>query len=356
MPNIANTFDEKQYKQVKSKFQNDLRTILPQFSKVLEEKKDLDKNFELSLYIKKNIKTDYSYYLEMAEFDDAVDMVSSHYKEKFKKTEEPKYNIVTFRVGAEYHESSSESDLSSSASSLNSSSSVSSQQQVDDFKKLITDNMPKTENPQGIVFYSEMQAHTTPALLTHDNKIIIFNLSEVDSHIIDHVENYIKLSNLDTKIVYCQSVFDNIDHSSCDIKDSNPQKDAISCIIFAHKYLKLLGEDDYKLFKSMKLSPDNNNIYVLPPELLRYSQSDSLVQRYLDKYQRIFRVPEEQIETLIDYRDDKFGKFRILYHHIKNYTGNTNKQSKIIHELKTLTTNLEHENANFKEDNLFQEH
>ncbi len=350
MPNIARTFDEKQYKQVKSKFQNDLITIFPKFSKALREKKSLDKDFELSEYIADKIKTDYAIKIEHDTFDKVVDLVSGHYKAKFAKTKEPKFNIVTFCVGDKDCESSSESSLSS----------VDSKDQADYFEELITNNMPETKNPQGIVFYSNTQEHATPALLTHDKKIIMFNLFNVDSHITSFIKGYITSSNLDTEILSCQSVFNNCHYNDLGVGKNNPQRDNISCVIFAHKYLKLLCEDEYKLFKTMQLSPNENSVYVFPPELLRYSQSDRLVENTINEHSKILHLSKDQKEDITkkitDYRDKKFGKFRILYHHIKNYTGNKNKKSEMIENLKTLTTDLELENFNLEVKSLLQEH
>lgn len=249
----------------------------------------------------------------MDNFQENLNLVSQHYQKKFKDTGKPEYDIAQFNL------------LRSNANS---------------FKDFITHHTPKeNEPPKGIVFYSGL--HSTAAFITHDNKIIAFNLSlSIDAHNVNKIINFTIESSLNTEIHLCQINFGE--------EKNELQKDDVSCTLFAFKSLKLMCQNDYELFHKMEKSPRYNNTYILPPEILRYAQSDNVVEKCINEYSKVLNLSEDDkqkiTQEITGYRSEKYGKFHMLYHQLKHYTGNKEKQDEMIETLGTLTKELETEN------------
>lgn len=303
MPKIAATFDQKEHYRIQKQamFHSALRQEFPKFANAILDHLKEKPHFIISDYLEENIPVSYC----KNGIVKNVDLFYDHYQKKFKETGKAEYNIPYFWLNMREEREGQE------------------KQRLKDFIKKYKPNV--NSSPKPFVIFNNN--HATAAFITHDNKVIMINQSFFD---VINIEKSSKLLNV--KIIECQN----------SLYSAEPQSDADSCVLFAFKYLKSLCADDYKLFNQLEKSSDGDNTYILPPSLLRYAQSETVVNDITMTYERKIGLTDDEKQELTDYRKNKYGKFRILYHIIKHFTGD---KAGMIEHLKKLTTDLQQEDS-----------
>lgn len=261
-----------------------------EFSKIVNyinktQNKQINKKYKLSYIIKKCVLDNYSEY-DNKTHEACVHKLYNHYQKKFTETGKQEYNIKIFDL-----DNNDDNSL----------------------VQFIVDNTPKAgEQPKGIVFFaSQNNKHAISAFIKHDNKIFIQSLSLHDYALGYRLEQILDEKNINPKVIHLKNW--GMDDDDC------PQKAESGCIIFAFKYTKLLCADNYKLFNDIKPSTVEYNVEILPPDLLKYAQSETVVKKALENYKAIFELSDEKQKEITDYRKNHFGKFRILYHQLKYF-------------------------------------
>ena len=309
MPKIANTF-----------FEKELKRILPKFTIALKNKDKNDRTFNVREYLDNNLELNYA----KNAFNKNIDIFHAHYQEKYLQTGKPEYNIELLNLDCDYGEDEHDK--------------VFLEKTIQQFKSLFEPSSFKNgADVKGIVMFYEN--HATPALITKDNKILTFNLSKHDE------SNNLLLVELDTQCKTNKEIYTCENHDMSRDNESPQQADK-GCVLFAFKYLKMLTENDYALFNELKPLP--NNVYILPPDLLKYAQSETVVTKAMNNYKQTFGLSDAKEQDIRSVRDIKYGKFHILYHIIKHYTGDDEEKSAITEKLQTLRTELGGEQANTK--------
>lgn len=239
--------------------------------------------------------------MEFVNTQERIDLVSHHYQRKFDETKKEEFNIFTLDIDKEIKPHTLES--------------------------LLTDGTTE-DDPKKIVMYDSSEGHATGLLVTHDKKIMMIALSSVDNLRFNELSKILNDNGLGKKYKMSKSF-----HVS--YRFGLYQKDYISCVMLVFKHLKLLAANNSKLFKQIK--PINDLEFMLPPEALRYAQSDEFLDKYIPYYQEKNNLDDMQTQLIADdikkYRDDNFGQLRILYHQIKHFSGSEERKKQILKQL-----------------------
>ena len=316
MPITAQSFADTQ----KSKHINvAFKTALSEFAVALRIKDKNDKTFKVRDYLDNHVKKKYS----DNQFYENIDIFHKHYQKKFIKTQNSEYDIGVLHLDFGYKENECNKIFSPNA--------------IQELKNLFEPSIPQNnETIKKIVMFDEN--HATPLFIKNNNTLIIFYTSEYDYSNQLLLEELLKKSNLKKEIHICENHDIGNDNES-------PQQSKDGCILFAFKYIKMLCANDYDLFKQLKILPSEKNIYIIPPDLLKYAQSEKVVTKAMNSYALAFGLPEDKKQAITDSRQNKYGKFHILYHQIKHYTGGDDEKVVMIEKLKELTENLDNQNS-----------
>jgi hypothetical protein len=274
---------------LKQNFLKYIKLINSELSKEKAKKEEGDLN--LDNIIDEFILNKYSNYHSLP-MKDKGNQLQDHYQKKFQNTGKKEYDIHAF-------------DLSDDLSD-------------NDLVKIITQNTPKAnELPKGVVVVDEHNSHASCIFITHDNKIYAQDLSTDDGSIAYSLQNDLEEAGINKEFI--RLVNNNTDNE----EGFSPQKSSSGCVIFAFKYAKTLLANNCELFnqlKSINIQNSELDMSIVPPDLLKYAQSETVVKEALTSYNNTFRLFNRKKKEIIDYRKEHYGKFRILYHQLKHFS------------------------------------
>lgn len=335
----AKKFSEKEFK--KTNFSSKIKFKFQKFTIALNNKIKKDRNFKLDDFLNGHKPPLYS-----DNVAENVSLYNQHYQNKFRQTGKQEYNVLTFNLEL-----------------LDANQDITNDK-LQQFQALFDPHsFNDGTDKKKIVFYDDL--HCTPAIITDDNKIFVFRQTETDHANLITIQNLIIQSDNNTEGNFIKSLYtlENIN-----VNYFNPahslQRSSNGCVLFAHKYLKLLSENNYRLFDEKKLPPPNTSTlhkeedeeehdiildgtFILPPDLLKYAQSDRVIHNIIKSYKKHFGkelIDKSDIdlkeEELLEYRNNKYGKFHILYHQIKHYSGDDIQKKEMIDKLNKSTNEL----------------
>ncbi|MFT6072706.1 MAG: hypothetical protein ACJA1M_000832 [Alphaproteobacteria bacterium] len=216
------------------------------------------------------------------------------------------------------------------------------------------ENVYKNDSHKIIILsdgFHENMAIIQPAFDGHKPKILLLELNYLLGNITKFsIEKELKKNWLGDKFDLISSLmvfkvknFFN-DHNDND-KAYSPQISGTGCHHFVHKYVKLLTANEGELLKQIEIvknSETGQDHVLFPPELFRYSQSETFLTKYIDLWcgntqtlkdkspQEIAQKKQDITDKMTEFRENHYGKLHILYHIVKNYTGNVEAEAKIL--------------------------
>jgi hypothetical protein len=203
--------------------------------------------------------TNYNLY----EFKERLAVFDKHYQKKFQDTKKIEYNIKIHNLEDDTLSDTDKKDL----------------------KQFILDNTPSENQPPKATILTRY-SHATSVLITHDDKILIIDLSTSDAEVKKDIQDVLDIEKMNKTIILCE----NYNMS----KEESPQKGSNGCIVFAFKYLKLLCTNNYALFDGLKPEPEKENVFILPPDLLKYAQSETVVTKVMSHYNNLFKLSDNK--------------------------------------------------------------